>query len=612
MILQRFLSLFILLCGSWLTAETVTFPADTAIWEKAEMTGRPVLVLSRTIQTAPLESRRLILRGNIIYRQVTGYRVNLDGREYWMSPACAVVNGRIKIIDLRHSVHLALTGVFVAVGILLTGWFLWFRRRYPPEKFRFPAPVLLIAALVAFHFAWTSYLFAAYPGTFQSPTDDEQYFRIANSLLQWDFSKPFSYTLGYPLFCIPFIRCCGGSDFFALSQAISYFSVFVMVPFNMAMTLILLTKLGASAWKAFLAILLWMLAGKLFLMVEAPYFGVLFSPLGIWHAEYIFLAYQFCLIGFNSLSEWISIALLLTTAVLALSLRGGWRKYLLLGLLFGLACLVRLNNIFWAPFLAYLFWLGDRERLTDWRYLAKMAAAAVAAALAVFVWQLVVNRVQFGHYLTFPYVLHPNQAGAGFQWSQLISLTGYYSKIMAWPLCLALPALAVIRDRNMRNGLILWVVPMMLFFCGFAITGQHYRFLLPLFYGMTAAVAMTGFWERVSWRSGVLLGVFLAVAIIPVLPFEWKRAVADFTAAGSNLTVNLSRIRVIVFLPLLVLTGWIFRRDRQVTVFLLLFLALLLLGSAWLYLTMMVGLLVYAGVSFSREYYAAWAARSKR
>jgi hypothetical protein len=88
---------------------------------------------------------------------------------------------------------------------------------------------------------------SAFPETFQGPTDENEYFRIANCLRQWDFSKPFAYTIGYPLFCIPFI-CLINSDNFNGYLSIYYSPLRSQLYIGMEVKQNILPWVYFSAW----------------------------------------------------------------------------------------------------------------------------------------------------------------------------------------------------------------------------------------------------------------------------------------------------------------------------------------------------------------------------
>jgi len=588
---------------SFASAPLMTFPANTAIAQDPDISKPPVQVLAQSMDLPVLEQKSVVFQKYIVSTEVVFFRVMLpDGHEYWLSPSWQIVNGIPRIVDSAAPTTRFAAGALLFLGLL---FILLYVHRCATEKRQGKAlsgPWLLVAALILFHWAWLKFFNSVYPGAFQSPTDDAEYYRIAQGLLTWDFSRHFHYTLGYPIFIMPFILLMGHENSLALAQTIGAFSGLVMMPVNIILGFWLLRRICNSAWIAFSAIALWQLIPKIFILLELPTQGVIFSPLGLFHSDYIFQAYQFCLMGLNPLSEWCSVLLVFSVALIASARSGqGWR-YPLAGAILGLACLVRLNNVFWAPLVVYLFWRSDCEKLVNWRYLLKMALLAGAAFWLVFVWQLVVNRIQFGNCLTFPYILHSAAIHAGFQFGNLIGSSNYNLKILAVPLCWTFAGLAVMRHAPMRNALILWVLPMLFFFCGFSVTGQHYRFFMPLFYGMTAAVVAVEFWPRLNWPRRLLMATTVLLLVLPMLPFAW-------TWNGPGFLPLIHFLRQIAVFPLLALCLWLFWRDWQALGFIGLTAVLVLLSLPLVYLAVLILLLIYAMTSILREIWSFYRQR---
>jgi len=592
------------LIGFSVNADTIKFSASTGIWS-SPLDSAPVGMLLTDKLLDVKKKHIAIFKESLLCRTVDFYLVDLDGKSFWLSPDLGWQNGRAAILHNHPDYSLWAMIFFGVVGGGLMMIYLWQSGLKLPSFFHRYPWLVPVSALIFFHWAWLNYLFYQYPGMFQYPTDEGDYFKIAQALLHWNFQEPFRYTLGYPLFCLPFILLTGSCDPLVLTQAISRFSAEIMMPINMLLAFLLIKKITGSCGKAFWAILLWMILSKLFIAVEYPYQGSLFSPGGRYHAAYIFLAYQFCLCGFNSLSEWCSVGLVLGIMVMTLYLPPSWWKYALLAALFGLACLVRLNNIFLMPAAAYLCWITDKEKHENLSWTLPAITVSVMFFCMVFVWQLVVNHLQFGSFLTFPYILHSKDIHAGFQWRNVFNGSGYYFSILAVPLSITLPALLVIRENKIRNTLILWTMPMVLFFCGFCVLGQHYRFFMPLFYGFTAAIAAMEFWARLTWRQRGLLIIFLITMIVPVLPFPLSIYPHDyvelFSRGWDNLPNVLHRLRLIAFLPVLGYNLYVFRGDRQVMWFLVIFTVLVLLWSPLIYLATAGGLLLYVAISCGRE-----------
>jgi hypothetical protein len=585
-------------------AETVRVPANTALWEKPNIKTPQLIILTKDLELKVEEIKQVATQAGITYRNITFYRVRLDNRDFWLAPGWQVSNGKLIEVRPKWDNYLSASGILLGIAILSV--FLYFRLKehYCRMQSHPRMELLLIVPLILFHYAWFIYLRSAFPETFQGPTDENEYFRIANCLRQWDFSKPFAYTIGYPLFCIPFICLINSDNFLEISRSISYFSAIIMMPITIALAFMLIRKLSGSAWKAFISMALYLIIPKMFLAVELPYEGMLFSPFGIWHSNYAFSAYQFCLVGFNSLSEWVSVNLLFAIAIAALYWHGSKTKYFTLGLLFGLALLVRMNNLLGAPFLAYLFWVNDREQLSNWRYLAKMGAISVLTASAVFACQLVVNYIQLGSIIKTPYELHKQYEGGRIGLEYFSNISKYYFRIENLYFSLALSGIFLIRNNIFRNALILWIFPTLLFFFCFNFKGFPHRFFLPVFPGLLAALVCSDVWtvQTSKIKKYILAGIMLFLAI-PILPFNlhFSDLFHVFNANWSGIINFTYNTHLLLSLPVWVMGLFYFRKEQPLFLFTLFFGIFIYEDSSWLMSAAMVGLVLYAGYDWGKD-----------
>lgn len=579
----------------------VPFPSGTLFLEKPDITVTPRRVLSQPATFAVSDTQRITFQDNQVSCDLVFYKINQDGKDYWLSPEWQMTDKGPKVTDLNRTWNMTLAALFTGIGLLLTVSF--FRRKQADERVWLRGPGVLIIALILFHYAWMKVFFSMYPGVSQSITDEGEYFRIAGCLMRWDFHEPFRYTLGYPLCCIPFMWLIGGDNLPAVSQAISYFSALLMTPLSIVMAFLLIRKICGSDWKAFVALALWQVLPKIFIMEEVPLQGSSFNPLGVFHFDYIFQAYQLCLTGFNSLSEWASVNLVLGSAVLALYWRGSGWKYLTVGLLFGFAVLVRMNNVLLAPFLVYLFWISDRERLTDRRYLFKMACLAIGGALAVFIWQPLVNYLQLGSLQRTPYALHQEYGQGKIGVQYFAETLIYYFKTQGFYLVPAIAGMMLTSDRRQRHLLILWTIPTVLFFCCFNFQGFHYRFFLAIYPGLLAGLVCSSIWTtgRV-WQRVLLVGIMLFWTI-PILPveFDWSTYLQLGSMTGNEILDSQNLFKALAAPLVLGAAFYALRREYRLWLFLLLFLVLLYAGMQWLLAATLIGALVWCGMEWGRE-----------
>ena len=96
------------------------------------------------------------------------------------------------------------------------------------------------------------------------------------------------------------------------------------------------------------------------------------------------LYYMFFNTGYNGMSDTPSMFLIFLCIYLAISRPFGRRILIVVSFLFGMACLVRINNIFFSPLIAYMFWCGFREKFSSRRDLATYALTALAVLIILF------------------------------------------------------------------------------------------------------------------------------------------------------------------------------------------------------------------------------------
>ena len=585
--------------------ETVSVPANTVLWEKPDIKTAPLIFLQKNQELKVEEIKKVTSQwGSNIYRNITFYRVRIDNRNLWLVPGWQLNNKKVIEACPNRSAYPFMSIILICFAILSVLMYFRLKGYYVKTDYQPLGSFLLIIPLILFHYAWFVYFRSVFPETYHLPTDEYEYFRIANCLMQWDFSKPFSYTIGYPLFCIPFLCLNGGDNIVETSRIISYFSAIVMMPASIVLQFILIKKLCGSAWKAFIAMSLYLVIPKLFMAMEIPYTAMILSPFGIWHSSYIFCAYQFCLTGFNSLSEWVSVNMFFSIAIAALYWRGNKTKYFTLGLLFGLALLVRMNNLMFAPLLAYLFWLSDREKFSDWRYLAKAICITVFAAGGVFACQLLVNHIQLGSIFKTPYGIRGEyqEGRIGFQY--FTNVSRYYFKIENLYFAAALPGIFLIRNTVLRNALALWILPTLLFFFCFNFTGFPHHFFLPIFPGLVAALVCSNVWSaQTSKVKKCLLAGIMLFLTIPILPFSFLLTDLDkLIAYDCWEPINLiCKFRLYLALPIWMSGLFYFRKDRMLCLYILFFGVMIYEGSYRLMITAMAGLLLYTLIQWGRE-----------
>lgn len=510
-------------------------------------------------------------------------------------PSCVPFSSRAPLLLLVYA--LFATGLFVGMrfgfgNLFIPGW---------------KAAALAFWLLLSFRLCLSMTVIYLAGGIIIIPVDEKSYFQIARDIASLGpITEAWRYTLGNAVWQLPFIIAANAKDYMDIRVAISFFNCFATASGIIALTWFMVEKLSGSRVKA-------LLAGGLLSILPFVSFPVeLFSVRIFKNVMAIpdinpgsYRLYDiFNNIGFNGLSDTPSTFLCLACVALALIMRPKslWQFAGIAGL-YSFACLLRVNNAVIAPLIAYLLWRKLKE---DGATLSRMSAAMGVCAgsfLLVFSPQLIANAMQLGSPLTFPYVLHPNNAGKGFLLYCLPRGIEYLIGCNFIPVCLLAAALPFVADSRKRAVLCLWGVPLLTFFCGYPeVGGSPTRFILPFYPAVFAAVVMAGFWEGLDWKK--LLPLAMAVLascalcapchrMTPTLPWDIENY-----AWGANAALALN-----IAVPLLCLgiALWLFRSSRQAGLFLLLFGALYFIGSQTLLFACLALLLCWTLASFALE-----------
>lgn len=531
-------------------ADLMELPAGTPVFTEAitrvsEEMPPEILSVSNSVELLARESG--FIMAHPLMRYDTMCQVKLpDGRIRYVSeelpPGAA----------FSAPTHNALPAYFQAVaGILFFGTIWLFYSLCKQEKLKWNSwqAAIMAALTVVFMRQFFLLIFLSGMGSFFcSPADDPGYFEVALGLLDGKMDGPWSFTMGQALWYIPFMLIMQTRDYFDIVIPFSCFSGLILAPMSLGFLLIFFRKLSGSLGAAFAA------TGILALM---PFFfhwtlindaNVTTSFFAMPGAGGTFLNYNaliFC--GFNTMSDTPAFFLLALILMLAAVLPCRWYSAIILGVLFGLALLVRINNIFYAPAIALVYALRQekwysKDALTQY-------GIAMLAVILCFAPQLYLNYRQFGGIFTFPYIMHPNRSAEGFAWDCLAENVPYLIRanyVLFWGLVIALMAN---KERITRCFCGIWIIPVVLFFFGYTCTTYDaVRFLLPVYGVIIFAMTSLAFWQNGE-----------------------KRLVA-FTAAGFGvLAVLASPDRVmnwnmIVLLPviLLVVLTVLYRKERSV------------------------------------------------
>lgn len=483
--------------------ESVILPPGTPVFRTIDLKKPPALVTNRETEcrvsgTTLYRHERMPLMKDILF-----YRFSIPGQgEFWASPTVSI---RIEPVKRTISYEfekfplLMMLGALCAFGGLLLS-VLFFRK--PSRKY---AGMLPYGAIVLFLYGIMFYLIGESGNIIQYQVDDFSYFQAAKEMASGCFTGPWMYTVGLSLFYLPFQLFQRAESLQAFYPPFLLFNCFIVTPFALCMGYRAVKKLSSAA-PAFSTVLLW------FAMTLFQHHRYFEGSDGL-YSQYIYRAFPalpepgffyslyelYTFYGYNCVSDTVSMALVFACIASALCMKVRLRNLALFSALFGLACLVRINNILFAPLLLLILYLRYAAMLSSARNLLRFLAVGALAFLAVFSIQLVIDWIQFGNPFTLPYALHGEGTRKGFSFAvvpygmQLLCISNH-----AWIVPGTL-ALFFISSRITRTLLAWWICPLVFFFCGYPMVFNHAaRFILPVFFAFAAAFALMDFWKSPS------------------------------------------------------------------------------------------------------------------
>ena len=245
---------------------------------------------------------------------------------------------------------------------------------------------------------------------------------------------------------------------------------------------------------------------------------------------------------------------------------------------------------------------------------------ALISFIIVFSPQFIFNYLQLGSPLTFPYVLHHNNAAKGFMISSLDK--GIPFLIGCNYLYMAMAVTGLCFTAGFRNRIIwtLWIVPLVLFFCGYPVAGASpIRFILPCYIAMIAVLICSNVWKSVTNHQKWLILPVIALNVIFISPccrlFPHHPFYLELYPWGNKFIFVLNIILPVI--SALTALG-VFYRQPKVLFFFMLFIVLFNAGSPLLIFTAFCIILLYVfydwgkrSLSFIQTWKNYWALKKK-
>lgn len=504
----------LLILPQTLSAERVVVPAGTPFFFDYTLTQKAGITALESFETERVPGSG---RANSFFRdgqdlsrvEVVECRLpGLDGT-FWFSPQVKIDS------DNKYHLEKRLAWEFFAAGVisfLLFAFGFVLLKKMKAGSVRRCCLMAVLAALL--HCGFLSLALWRNGWAFTIINDDMYYMQVAGLIRSGNFSDiVFRYTIGYPILCVIYTFLIPDVvSVQAFLPLIAFVNGFLVSSLFAAGAFLLLRRISGKDWCAFLGVILW----QVFLFFHQVYpFLDSSSPSRLAKAWLDFPeATPHGIFGISrneghfAMSDHPS-ALGITLCFLTILYLK--RPLIPLSLLFGFLCLIRINNIFFAPVFLFLLILKYREVLKrKWTFPLFCLIGAIGF-LAVFSAQLAVNYRQFGNPFVFPYVLHQNRASEGFLFSEFPA--GFLYTCLWNNACFAfaLPSLLLMKDRFLRVVIVLTVIPLTLFFSGYAEWRIFdMRGMITLYPFLFAAPFLSDWWKGVP--KSVLLTAVCSMA----------------------------------------------------------------------------------------------------
>ncbi len=424
--------------------------------------------------------------------------------------------------------------------------------------------------------------------------DGNTYFNMAHDIVNLNFNNPWDRSIGTCFVYIPFIWLYpAAKSFLDVAPQLSVFNGFVLMPLCFVMGFLIIRKVCGSEFKAFFATLLWIIIPFFYFNVQEfdrEIFGALIGFPQFHFSWRLYSLHQ--AFGYNDLIDTSSTFFVFLTIFLALFMPPRRQLVVVVSALFGVICLVRLNNIFFAPLLAFIFW---RRLNSGWKtrpQILRYIAGSLICFLVAFSVQFVFNKLHVGSFLTFPYVLVGNGTEKGFVLAMLPLHTKFLIGCSFLFFVLGVWGMIFCKDQYCRNFLILMAAPTAIFFCGHVSTGTDpIRFILSIYLPLLAAFVCAAPWRELNRIQISFLAVIFAVSIFFYQPLYFKWLILPSQIPG-NYFCGIMALGLCAGILLHLI------HDRKFMLYAGVFMLLYYLNSPWLLLAALVILTTFAALDF--------------
>lgn len=424
--------------------------------------------------------------------------------------------------------------------------------------------------------------------------DGNTYFNMARDIVNLNFNNPWDRSIGTCFVYIPFIWLLpAAKSFIDVAPQLAAFNGFVLMPLCFVLGFFIIRKVCGSEFKAFFAVLLWIIIPFFYFNIQDFDKDIFGSLIGLPQFHFSWRLYSLHqALNYNNLTDAFSTLFVFLTIFLALFMPPRWQMAAAVSALFGVSCLIRLNNIFFALLIAFIFWYRLKSSWKTWPQILRYIAGSLICFLIAFAVQFVFNKLHVGSFLTFPYVLVGNGTEKGFVPALVPLHTKFLIGCNFLFFVLGIWGMIFCKDKYCRNFLVLMAAPTAIYFCGhITTTSDPVRYILSIYLPLLAAFVCAAPWKELNRVQVSFLSLIFAVSIFCYQPLYFKWVILPSQVPGSY---------ICGIIALALSTGIIlyFIRERKFMLYGGIFMLLYYLNSPWLLLAALVILTVFATLDF--------------
>ena len=595
---------FIFICCAF--GETLYPQTGTPVFAAPEPGAKIISFTGGNSEYRVIAIQRYMLRMHPFGRYFDFNKVQLaSGQSGWICKELRLINNngkkeldRVPPDNFNYIIAAAACGLIMLVIALYFIGEKWFPERMLQSGLRkmsaMEQTVGLIVLLILTRYLQLFIMLAGDSSVVTLAPDGHTYFTMARDIVNLNINHPWDRSVGTCFVYIPFaLLFSGAKSFLDIAPQLSAFNGFVLMPLCLVLGFLIIRKVCGSGFKAFFAVLLWIVIPFFYFNIQDFSKEIFGSVIGLpqfspgWRLYSLHQA-----LCYNNLIDTSSTFFVFSTVFLALYMPPNWRLAAVVSALYGVTCLVRLNNIFFAPLLAFIFWYRLNPCWKSWPQILRYIVLCVGFFLLTFGVQFVFNKLHVGSFLTFPYVLVGNGTEKGFEMVCLPMHSKFLIGCNFLFFVLGVWGMIFCKDKYVRNFLILMAAPTAIFFCGhISTTTDPVRFLLSVFLPLTAAFVCAAPWRELDRRKVACLAVILAVIVLFYQPLCFKWIVLPTAIPGDYIG------GLIAFACCLGIVLY-FIRDRKFALYAGVFLLLYCLNSPWLLLAALVILTAVAVIDF--------------